>query len=128
MQNQRHHLLGTPEKHRKALPKIPLHLPPFGESFSARQERYEHLWLAEAERCFPTDEDWEVATCAELADELWHHQLAATEDPKFENELTEWDLFILEKNRRLPLVQSFHEASCCHWVTVPCGWFHGPKA
>ena len=108
--------MGTPEQHRKTLPKIPLHLPPFGESFRARQERYEHLWLAEADRYFPTDEEWEVATCAELADGLWYHQLAAAEDPNFEDELTEWDLFVFEKNLRLPLEQSCHQG-----VLLPLG-------
>ncbi len=84
-------------------------LPPFGESFRALQNRYGHLWLAEAERCYPTDDEWDVASCAEIADELWHHKLAADSDLDFEGELLEWDIYVFQHDLRLPLEQCCHE-------------------
>lgn len=91
-------------------------LPPFGASFRARQERYGHQWLAEADRIFPDDEDWAAASCAELADELLHHQLAADADPSFEDELDDWDLYVFQCDLRLPLEQSCHQG-----ILLPMG-------
>lgn len=71
--------------------------------------QYGHLWVAEAERRYVTDDEWRVALCAELADELWHHKLAADLDMDFEDELLEWDIYIFQQDVRLALEQSCHE-------------------
>lgn len=101
--------MDNPESAPLTIPHRHAYLPPFGESFRARQIRYGHLWLAEAERCYPTDDEWDVASCADIADELWHHKLEADSDPDFEDELLEWDIFIFQHDLRLPLEQSCHE-------------------
>ena len=101
--------MNASENPTHPLPKSHPCLPPFGDSFRARQERYGHLWLAEADRFHACDEEWQVAACAELADELWDDELEAAEDPDFEDELMEWDMFVFDKNLRLPLEQSCHQ-------------------
>ncbi|MFM9880376.1 MAG: hypothetical protein ACKVOO_08210 [Burkholderiaceae bacterium] len=81
------------------------------------QQQFGHLWLAEVARFEHNyDEDWEVALCADLADELWFHTVAAEEDPQFGDELYEWDCYILENELRLPLEQSCHSG-----ILLPTG-------
>lgn len=101
--------MDASEKLPPSAQQIQPYRPPFGESFRARQNRYGHLWLAESERRYVTDDEWRVALCAELADELWHHKLAAELDMDFEDELLEWDICIFQHDARLPLELSCHE-------------------
>lgn len=75
------------------------------------QAMHGHLWLAEADRFEHNYDDWDVALCAELAPELWHHRIAAQEDPAFDDELFEWDGYVMEREIRLPLEQSCHEGA-----------------
>lgn len=108
--------MNSPGEAPRALQQRHTYLPPFGESFRARQTQYAHLWLAEAQRCYVADDEWDVALCAELADELWHYKQAADMDPDFEDELLEWDIYIFQHDLRLPLEQSCHEG-----VLLPLG-------
>lgn len=73
------------------------------------QQHYGHLWLAEVDRFQHDYDDWDVAMCANLPDELWFHALAAEEDPTFWEELVDWDGHLMERELRLPLEQSCHE-------------------
>lgn len=104
--------MATPTNPVEPSPK-PLQLKPCmplsGGCFRSRQTKYGQLWLAEAERRYVTDDEWCVARCAELADELWHHKVAADLDPDFEDELHEWDIYIFQHDARLALEQSCHE-------------------
>lgn len=61
-------------------------------------------------------DDRYTANCAELADELWHHKVAADDDPNFQHEHYEWDCFIFEHDLGLPL-----EQSCYQGVLLPTG-------
>ena len=54
--------------------------------------------------------------CAELADELWHHKVAAKEDPNYFQELLEWTEYVYEHQLMLPL-----EQSCYEGVFLPTG-------
>lgn len=101
--------MNTPDRPSAKPGQVPPYLPPFGESFRARQLRYGHLWEAEEERCYVTDDEWRIAACAELADELWEYKLEAEEDPDFEDELLEWDIYVFQHSLRLALEQSCHE-------------------
>lgn len=85
-------------------------------TYISPQAQFGHLWLAEADRFEYDFDDWDVAVCAELADELWYHRVAAMEDPDFEDELSDWDIYIFEREIRLPLEQSCHEG-----VLLPTG-------
>lgn len=81
-----------------------------------KQEQLGHLWLAEVDRFEHDHDDWDVALCAELADELCHHKIAADMDPDFGDELVEWDIYIFQHDLRLPL-----EQSCYEGVLLPTG-------
>lgn len=85
-------------------------------AYVSPQAQFGHLWLAEAARFECNHDDWDVALCAELADELWYWQEVAEEDPDFGDELLEWDIFVFQKDIRLPLEQSCHQG-----VLLPSG-------
>ena len=100
------------------------------------QQQYGHLWLAEVDRFQHDYDDWDVAMCANLPDELWFHALAAEEDPTFWEELVDWDGHLMERELRLPLEQSCHEGmllptgqravrlrSCPESLLRPLRWF-----
>jgi hypothetical protein len=102
----------------------------------SKQEQYGHLWLAEVDRFQHNFDDWKIAECADLADELWFHEVAAHEDEDFDKELYEWDCYIVEHDLRLPLEQSCHEGvllptgqravrlrSCPESLLRPLRWF-----
>ena len=82
------------------------------ESFidsTTRHERSELFdrWRVEIEKFEPEDRDFEVAECAELAEELDLYRVMAEEDENFDDEYGEWSLFILERELWLALEQ------CC---------------
>lgn len=74
-----------------------------------KQRELGHLWLAEAARFERDFDDWDIALCAELADELWYHAEAAALDPDFPDVFWEWDTYIFQKDIHLPLEQSCYE-------------------
>lgn len=76
-----------------------------------QQALHGHLWWAEAYRSMddPYDDLKLVIECAELADELWHHRVAAEADPEFWDELSHWYECVQENWLSLPLEQSCHE-------------------
>lgn len=84
--------------------------------YVSKQQALGHLWLAEVDRFEYDDRDWATVACADLADELWHHQIAAAEDPDYQTELDEWTSFVYEHQLMLPLEQSSHEG-----VLLPTG-------
>lgn len=84
--------------------------------YVSKQEQFGHLWLAEAERFEHDHDDWEVAVCANLADELAEHEDQANDDPDFEDSLEHWNDYIMEYELRLPL-----EQSCYQGVLLPMG-------
>jgi hypothetical protein len=84
--------------------------------YVSKQQRLGHLWLAEVDRFEYDDGDGATVACADLADELWHHQIAAAEDPNYQTELDEWTAFVYEHQLMLPLEQSCHEG-----VLLPTG-------
>ncbi len=101
-----------------------------------KQKQYGHLWHAEADRYEYDEDDWAAAECAELADELVHHRIAAEEDPEFDELLEEWSEYLWEYNLRLALEQSCHEGvllpsdqrairliSCPEDMLQPLRWF-----
>lgn len=77
--------------------------------YVSKQQQFGHLWIAEVERFEYDDADWATVACADLADELWHHRIAAVEDPDYQTELDEWTDFVYEHQLMLPLEQSCHE-------------------
>lgn len=105
-------------------------------AINPEQEKYGHLWHAEADRFEYNEADWDAAECAELADELIHHTIAAQEDPEFEELIVEWNGYVDEYNLRLALEQSCHEGvllptdqrairlrSCPEDMLQPLRWF-----
>jgi hypothetical protein len=102
----------------------------------SKQEQFGHLWLAEAERFEYDDRDEATIECAELADELWHHEVMADEDPDYLDELDEWAEYVYSYDLMLPLEQSCHEGvllptgqrairlqSCPESLLRPLRWF-----
>lgn len=84
--------------------------------YISKQAQFKHLWFAEAERYEYDDRDEETIGCAELADELWHHELLAEEDPDYFEELDEWTTYVYGHDLLLPL-----EQSCYQGVLLPSG-------
>lgn len=101
--------MDTPENPSVSPPQTDVLTLAMGGCFRTKQTRYGHLWVAEDERCCVTDDEWNVARSAELADELSHHTLVADLDPDFEDELLEWDIYIFQHALRLALEQSCHD-------------------
>jgi hypothetical protein len=84
--------------------------------YVSKQEQLGHLWLAEVERFEYEPRDLDTIECADLADELWHHEIAAAEDPDFVTEWVEWTEYVYEHQIMLPLERSCHEG-----VLLPTG-------
>lgn len=102
----------------------------------SKQEQYGHLWLAEVDRFECNPDDWAIAHCAELADELLYLAVVAGEDPDLEKEFAEWDEYVFQHDLRLPLEQSCHQSvllptgqralrlrSCPEILLRPLRWF-----
>ena len=85
-------------------------------AYVSKQEQLGHLWLAEAARFEYDQDDWEAAECADLAEELAHHEVLALVDPDFDDKLGHWHSFIEEYELRLPL-----EQSCYEGILLPLG-------
>ena len=64
--------------------------------------------MAETERFEPVQEDFDAASCAELADELDLFRVQAESDTNFWETYDEWDEFVLANELWLPLEQ------CCN--------------
>jgi hypothetical protein len=64
-------------------------------------------WRVEIEAFCPEERDFDVAECAELADELDLYRVMAEDDDDFVDEYGEWDGFVWEHELWLPLEQ------CC---------------
>ena len=69
----------------------------------------EDAWLDEIERFEWDFEDFNTASCAELADELEIYNIEALEDDDFLDKIDEWSDFIMEHDLWLPLEQCCHE-------------------
>ena len=104
--------------------------------YSSKQEQFGQLWLAEVDRFAYNDGDEDTVECAELADELWHHEVMANEDPDYFDELDEWTSFVYSHDLMLPLEQSCYEGvllttgqrairleSCPETLLRPLRWF-----
>jgi hypothetical protein len=77
--------------------------------YISKQNQLGHLWWEEVERFEYDEDDWRTVDCAELADELSHHEIAAAVDPNYESEYEEWWGFICENYLLLALEQSSHQ-------------------
>lgn len=76
----------------------------------------EDAWWDEIARLDCDAEDFDTASCAELADELDLFRLQALADPQFDDTLCEWDGYLVEHALMLALEQ------CCHeGVLLPMG-------
>ena len=76
----------------------------------------EDAWWDELERFEYDPQDFDTASCAELADELEVFNIQALGDRNFLDSICEWDEVILEHSLWLPLEQSCHEG-----VLLPMG-------
>ena len=82
----------------------------------SEKEKSNDLWWAEIERYGPSEDDYDAANCAELAEELDLFRIQADADPDFESSFYEWDVFIFQNSLWLPLEQ------CCNdGVLLPMG-------
>jgi hypothetical protein len=73
-------------------------------------------WLDEVERFEWSAEDFEIADCAELADELELSRIMADKDDTFVDKMAEWHDYIMDYSLWLPLEQ------CCYeGVLLPMG-------
>ena len=73
------------------------------------QEKFGHLWLAEAERFEHFDSDWDAMVAADLADEVVDDVYAAmASDPEFDDLSSYWDIFLFQHDLRLAVEQSCH--------------------
>ena len=84
--------------------------------YISKQEQFGHLWWAEIERYVCDPRDYYTLECAELADELAHHEAMAIADPVFDEHFDEWRNFAYEHQLMLPL-----EQSCYQGVLLPTG-------
>ena len=76
----------------------------------------EDAWWDEVERFECDPEDFDTASCAELADELEVFNIQALADPNFLDTFCDWDEFVCEHTLWLPLEQ------CCHdGMLLPMG-------
>ena len=104
--------------------------------YVSKQAQFGHLWWEEMERYEYDQDDWCTVDCAELADELSHHEIAATADPDYESEYDDWAGFIYENYLMLVLEQSSHQGmllptgqrairleSCPEDMLRPLRWF-----
>ena len=85
-------------------------------AYISKQKQLGSLWLDEAARFECNEEDLSTVECAELAEELCHHVIAAEEDPNFQDEHIDWHDYIYEKDVLLPL-----EQSCYEGISLPTG-------
>ena len=100
------------------------------------QQALGRKWLDEGLRFEYCDDNILAAECAELAEELWLHEMVADEDDNFVNTFGEWIDYIYGHELLLPLEQSCNEgvllptdmrlmrlATCPEVLLRPLRWF-----
>ena len=75
-------------------------------------------WYKEALAMDPLDRDWDVASCADIPEELFVHIEAAALDDNLDDELLEWREYVCDGDVATLMLLAL-EQSCCDGVLLP---------